>query len=126
VIEGMTMIENYYTPEQLEMLRQRREEAAAAGVDIAKKGQQDWADLISDLTAEMNKGTDPADPKMKQYAERRQALVSAFTGGDPGIAQSLKRLWTEQGDKLASQFGYDPKLMEYLAKVAAAHPELKD
>src|SRR5436305_6753904 len=36
-IEEMTMIETYYTPEQLETLRQRREAAAAAGDDIAAR-----------------------------------------------------------------------------------------
>src|SRR5262249_9780841 len=37
-IEVMNMIENYYTPEQLEYFRKRNEEAAAAGEDIAQKG----------------------------------------------------------------------------------------
>ncbi len=120
-IEVMNMIENYYTPEQLKFFRKRREEAAAAGEDIAKKGQADWAQLLADLKVEMEKGTDPADPKLKEYEKRRQALVNAFTGGDPAIEQNLKRLWTEQGDKLAAQHGMDPKLMEYLGKVATAH-----
>jgi hypothetical protein len=119
-IEVMTMIENYYTPEQLETLRKRREEAAAAGVDIAKQGQNDWAQLFAELTAEMEKGTDPADPKVQALEKRRRELVNAFTGGDKGIEQSLTRLWKEQGDKLSAQYGYDPKLMEYLAKVAEA------
>jgi MerR family transcriptional regulator, thiopeptide resistance regulator len=119
-IEVMTVIENYYTPEQLETLRKRREEAAAAGVDLARQGQADWAALFADLRAAMEKGLDPADPQVQALEKRRQALVNAFTGGDAGIAQSLKRLWTEQGDKLAAQYGYDPKLMEYLARVAEA------
>src|SRR5947209_12940275 len=38
-IEVMNMIENYYTPEQMESFRKRNEEAAAAGQDIAAKGQ---------------------------------------------------------------------------------------
>jgi len=46
--------------------------------------------------------------------------VNAFTGGDKGIEQSLTRMWKEQGDKLAAQFGYDPKLLEYLGKVVEA------
>jgi hypothetical protein len=29
-------------------------------------------------------------------------------------------MWTEQGDKLCAQFGIDPKVMGYLAKVAEA------
>src|SRR4051794_39780602 len=48
-IEVMSMIENYYTPEQLETLRKRREEAGAAGVDIARQGEADWAALYADL-----------------------------------------------------------------------------
>jgi DNA-binding transcriptional MerR regulator len=120
IIEVMTMIENYYTPEQLEALRKRREEAAAAGVDIAKQGQADWAALFDDYRAALKQGLDPADPQVQALEQRRRALVNAFTGGDPGIAQSLKRLWTEQGDKLAAQHGYEPELMAYLAKAEAA------
>jgi DNA-binding transcriptional MerR regulator len=119
-IEVMNMIENYYTPEQLESFRKRREEAGAAGVDLARKGEADWAALLAQYTAEMEKGTDPADPRLQELEKRRQALVNAFTGGDPGIAQNLKRLWMEQGDKLCAQFGMDPKTMEYLRKVAEA------
>jgi DNA-binding transcriptional MerR regulator len=119
-IEVMNMIENYYTPEQLQTLRKRREEAAAAGVDIAAQGAADWAALLEQYRAAMEAGTDPADPKLQELEKRRQALVNAFTGGDKGIEQNLKRLWTEQGDKLSAQYGYDPKLMEYLGKVAEA------
>jgi DNA-binding transcriptional MerR regulator len=117
-IEVMTMIENYYTPEQLEALKKRRE--APGGEEMAKKGQADWAELIEAYRAEMEKGTDPADPRVQALAKRQQALIDAFTGGDPGIAQSLKRLWTEQGDKLAAQYGYDPRVMEYLGRAAEA------
>jgi DNA-binding transcriptional MerR regulator len=116
-VEAMTMIENYYTPEQLESLKKRR---AEVGEDVIKQGQADWAVLFADLRAALEQGLDPADPKVQALEKRRQALVNTFTGGDAGIEQSLKRLWTEQGDKLAAQYGYDPKLLEYLGKVAEA------
>lgn len=119
-IEVMTMIANYYTPEQMEYFRKRREEASAAGVDIAQQGTADWSVLLADYKAEMEKGTDPADPKLRELEKRRQALVSAFSGGDAAIEQNLKRLWTEQGDKLCAQYGMDPKVMEYLGKIAEA------
>jgi hypothetical protein len=32
----------------------------------------------------------------------------------------LTRLWKEQGDKLCDNFGMDPKVIEYLGKVAEA------
>jgi DNA-binding transcriptional MerR regulator len=119
-IEVMSMIENYYTPDQMESFRKRCAEAAARGEDIARQGTADWAELMAEYTAEMQKGTDPADPKLQALEKRRQALVNAFTGGDPAIEQNLKRLWMEQGDKLSAQYGYDPKLFEYLAKVVEA------
>jgi MerR family transcriptional regulator, thiopeptide resistance regulator len=119
-IEVMTMIENYYTPEQLATLQKRREAALANGEDIAKQGQEDWAALLADYTAEMEKGTDPADPKLQALEARRQTLVNAFTGGDKAIEESLTKMWTEQGDKLSAQFGYDPKLLAYLEKIRVA------
>jgi DNA-binding transcriptional MerR regulator len=119
-IEVMHMIENYYTPEQMEYFRKRSEEAAAAGQDIARQGAADWQALLAEYKVEMERGTDPADPKLQALEKRRQALVHAFTGGDPAIEQNLRRLWTEQGDKLCAQYGMEPKVMEYLGKVVEA------
>jgi DNA-binding transcriptional MerR regulator len=116
-IEVMTMIENYYTPEQLETLRKRREEV---GEERCQQGPALWAALWAEYNTEMEKGTDPADPKLQELEKRRRALIDEFTGGDAGIEQSLTRLWKEQGDKLAAQMGHDPKLLEYMHKVAAA------
>ncbi len=121
-IEVMTMIEGYYTTEQLESFRQRNAEAAAAGVDLHQQGTEAWQDLLADLKVEMDRGTDPADPKVQALEKRRQALVSAFSGGDKAIEENLKRMWIEQGDKLCAQFGIDPQLMAYLGKAAAAAP----
>jgi DNA-binding transcriptional MerR regulator len=119
-IEEMTMIESYYTPEQMESFRKRSAEAAAAGVDLTQQGTAAWQELLAQLKVEMDSGTDPADPKVQALEKRRQALVNAFSGGDKAIEENLKRLWTEQGDKLCAQFGIDPKVMAYLAKAAEA------
>ena len=119
-IEVMTMIESYYTPEQMESFRKRSAEAAAAGVDLTQQGTAAWQELLAQLKVEMDSGTDPADPKVQALEKRRQALVNAFSGGDKAIEENLKRMWTEQGDKLCAQFGIDPKLMAYLGKAAEA------
>jgi DNA-binding transcriptional MerR regulator len=116
-IEVMTMIESYYTPEQMESFRKR---SAAAGVDLTEQGTAAWQELLAQLKVEMDSGTDPADPKVQALEKRRQALVNAFSGGDKAIEENLKRMWTEQGDKLCAQFGIDPKLMAYLGKAAEA------
>jgi DNA-binding transcriptional MerR regulator len=119
-IEMMSMIENYYTPEQMEFFRKRREKAAAAGQDIARQGTADWGELLEQYRTAMEQGIDPADPRLQELEKRRQALVDCFTGGDQAIEQNLKRLWMEQGDKLCAQFGMDPKVVEYLGKVNEA------
>jgi DNA-binding transcriptional MerR regulator len=119
-IEVMHMIENYYTPEQLEYFKKRREEGGAALEERARQVQALWAELMEAYRVEMEKGTDPADPRAQELEKRRQALVNEFTGGNPEIEQSLKRMWEEQGEKFAAQFGYDPKALEYMRKVNEA------
>src|SRR5262249_28124950 len=122
-IEVMSMIESYYTPEQMESFRKRSAEAAAAGVDLAQQAQQGtaaWQELLAQLKVEMDSGTDPADPKVQALEKRRQALVNVVSGGDKAIEENLERMWTEQGDKLCAHFGIDPKLMAYLGKMVEA------
>jgi len=116
-IEVMTMIESYYTPEQVEYLSKRREQVSA---ERMKQAPADWAALWSAFAAELANGTDPADPKVQALAQRRQALIDEFTGGDPGIEESLKRMWTEQRQALCAQFGYpyDPRLFEFMDRAS--------
>jgi DNA-binding transcriptional MerR regulator len=122
IIEGINMIESYYTPEQLETLKQRR---AQIGDDAIRAAEQEWPQLIAAMQAEMEGGADPADPKVQALARRWRELVNAFTGGDPGIRASLGNLWKEQGDNLAQQYNmpFDKKLFEYVGKAQAASGE---
>ncbi len=120
VIERMTMIESYYTPEQMEAIKTRGEQM---GEEAIRQSQVDWAELIAQVRAEKEKGTDPTDPKVQALARRWIYLVNGFTGGDPGITQSLKRLWKEQGDNLVAQHAMenDPRdVSEYIGQAMAA------
>src|SRR5262249_51654590 len=81
-IEVMTMIEKYYTPEQMAQFEARAREVGQEAIDQAP---QQWSDLFAAVTAEMEAGTDPADPKAQELAKRWLALVTLCTGGDPGI-----------------------------------------
>lgn len=119
-IEEMTMIEKYYTPEQLETLRKRREEGGEAMEEAIQKGPQMWADFHADVKAAMDAGVEPTDPKAQELAKRWYALVSGFTGGDPGLFNSLRKMY-ETEPKVA---GMDTAAMrpgqEYILKAAAA------
>ena len=92
-IEATTMYERYYTPEQLEELNAR---AALIGEERIRQSQVDWQTLMDEVRAEMERGTDPADPRVQALAARWKALIEEFTGGDPAIAQSLGRMWKEE------------------------------
>jgi DNA-binding transcriptional MerR regulator len=116
-IEVMTMSEQYYTPEQLEQLDARARELGGEGM---AKAQQDWADLIAEFEAERAAGTDPADPKLQPLVERWQALVEAFTGGDPGIRASLQRMYDEEGPEKASRGAVNADVMEYAGRALKA------
>ena len=54
------MIENYYTPEQLDVLKQRREQL---GEERINQSHTDWAELIAAVRAEKERGTDPRRPE---------------------------------------------------------------
>jgi MerR family transcriptional regulator, thiopeptide resistance regulator len=115
-IEGMRMIDRYYTPEQLEQLARRRQEL---GDEAIERAQQEWADLIARAQAERERGTDPGDPRVQAIVARWDELIEAFTGGDPGIRASLQRMYEQEGTAAASRGMVDPGLMEWVGRARA-------
>ena len=114
------MIENYYTPDQMEYLKKRKDQV---GDDRIQQVQQEWPELIAQVRAEMQKGTAPTAPEVLALARRWQGLINEFTGGDSGIERSVGRLWKEQGDNLVARHGaqYDSSdVFEYIGPALAA------
>lgn len=111
-IEVMTMIEKYYTEEQLAELKQR---ADALGPEGMKKAQDDWKQLFEDVRAEMEKGSDPKSEPVQKLAARWRALIEAFTGGNPGIERSLNTMY-KQEPGASKQFGVDPAIQAFIGK----------
>jgi DNA-binding transcriptional MerR regulator len=119
-IEAMTIAERYFTPEQLALIKRRRDEA---GDELLRERQEDWAHLIADIRAKMEAGVDVNDAKVQLLAERWLEMVDETTAGDPQMAHSIKRLWDELGDSLAAQHGsqYDPRpVFGYITKAVEA------
>lgn len=118
IVEEMTMHERYYTSEQLAELERRRKELG--GDEAMRKAEQEWADLIAAVRAEKERGTDPADPRMQELAQRWTGLIEQFTGGDPAIAKSLQTMYEREGPEEASRGMVDRELMEYAQRALAA------
>jgi len=118
-IEEMTMHQRYYTPEQLEQLETRRRDLGDRAI---KDVEREWGEIFATLRAEMEAGTDPADPRLRPIAERGRELVAMFTGGDPRIKQSLSEMWQNEDPAKLSRGMVDGEVMGYYAKVQAANP----
>jgi DNA-binding transcriptional MerR regulator len=118
-LEATTMFEKYYTPEQLEQLRQRRE---AIGEEQIRAVEKEWGEIFQTLAAAQAAGKDPGSPELRKIGRRANELVEAFTGGDPGIRASLNKMYAEEGPAPAARHGApaDPALWKYLGEVMAA------
>jgi DNA-binding transcriptional MerR regulator len=123
-IEVMTMTEKlaqqvgrYYTPEQLAQCAARAKEVGQEAIDQAPR---QWEDLFKDVTAEMEAGTDPTDPKAQELAKRWLALVTLFTGGDPGIFNSVRSMYENEDNVMGTDTNELRPKMEYVLKAAAA------
>ena len=117
-IEVMNMLESHYTAEQLEQLKTRRE---TVGEERIREVEGEWRDLFEKVQLAMDRGEDPASEPVKRLARKWLALVQEFTGGDPGITQSLGNLYREKPDT-PNQFGMkvDPAVFGYIGKTIEA------
>lgn len=116
-IEDMTMIEKYYTPEQLEQLKARKEQV---GEERIRQVQEEWPKLHAEVRAEMEKGTDPSSERMQVLARRWMALVREFSGGDPGIEQSLRRMYQQEDTIHGMDVQAMRPMMDYVGRAIAA------
>jgi len=115
-IEEMKMHEKYFTPEQLEELRQRSE---TVGAQRIREVEGEWPKLIAEVRQEMEKGTDPADPRVQEMARRWIGLVREFSGGNPGIEKGVATLYRQEPGAM-QQSGLDPAIFEYVNRAIQA------
>ena len=109
-MEMIAMYDKYYTEEQRQKIEERGREIGPEAIRAAEK---EWPELIAKVRAEMEKGTDPASETVQALARRWMELVQAFTGGDPGIAQSLGTMYREE-EGLRDRTGLDAELFAYV------------
>jgi DNA-binding transcriptional MerR regulator len=116
IIEAITMFEKYYTPEQLEELKQRRQ---VIGEERIRQSQVEWQELIEQVRVEMEKGTDPKSEPVQLLARRWRDLIEEFTGGNPEIEKSLNTMYQQEGSEVASRNSFDTRICDYISKAIA-------
>lgn len=119
-LEVMSMYEEYYTLEQLAEIKARGQEL---GEERIRQVEAEWPKLIAEVRSEMEKGTEPTDERVQALARRWQALVDEFTGGNPAIEESLRRMY-QQEPTVRQQAGIDQAMFEYIGRAMAAAKQL--
>lgn len=89
---NMEWVKKYYTEEQLAELAER------GTPEVLERGERDWAVLIKEVEAAVAEGLDPQSEKARELAARWSGLIEAFTGGNPAIEESLKKLYADQNN----------------------------
>ena len=79
------MIEQYYTPEQLEHFKKSWEANPEQAAELARQGTAAWAELWSQLAAEMEKGTDPGISHPYQSSPRSIQMRKRDRSGLPSL-----------------------------------------
>ena len=110
------MYEKYFTAAQLEQIKER---GRRLGPERIRQVEGEWPQLIEQVRAEMQKGTDPTSKIVQGLAQRWTALVHEFTGGDAGIARSVGVLY-QQEPTVSGRVGIAAAIFEYISKAVAA------
>jgi DNA-binding transcriptional MerR regulator len=117
IIEVTKMFDKYYTPEQLQELEERRK---TVGDERIRQVEGEWPELMAQVRAEMDKGTDPSDPRVRELARRWMGLIQEFTGGNPGIESSLKNMYQQESTVHGMDTGPMKEMMGYIRKAMEA------
>jgi MerR family transcriptional regulator, thiopeptide resistance regulator len=118
IIEATTMMDKYFTPEQLTAMQARGD---ALGADKIREVEQAWAEVIPAVKAHMAANTPPTDPTLQALARRWKEMVNVFTGGDRDMAKSVRTMYDQEHASINAQNPNtpDPAMFQYMGKVFA-------
>lgn len=117
LVEEVTRVDEtmqrYFSTEQLAELSQRDRQAAEATA-------AEWGTLIPQVRAELDAGTDPAEPRVQTLVARWNELLAGFHRGDPAMLDSLSRMRDGESADVERQGGPSTELIEYVRRANAA------
>ncbi len=115
-IEVMGMFDKYFTPEQLDWMKQRREKIDETHI---KEVEAEWPRLIAAVRAERQNGTDPATEKVQALARRWVELVNEFTAGRADIGHGVSRVYQEE-PSVRARTNLDSEVLAYIGRAMKA------
>lgn len=119
-IEATTIMDKYFSSEQLQTLQRRADELGPAHI---RSVEQAWPDVIAGMRAALELARDPASEEVQALARRWRSLVREFTGGDAEIQRSMNTMFREDAATMQQKTGIDPALMDYARRAIAGLPD---
>ena len=115
-LEMITMLENYFTPEQRQELAGRRAELGSDSIEAAKVR---WAALVEEGLRHVENGTPVSDPSVRDWARAWDEIGSMFHAGEETKA-AARSMWQDNQAALSIDLPWTPDqlagLMAYLQK----------
>jgi DNA-binding transcriptional MerR regulator len=102
---------NYFTPEQMAALEARRQRL---GEDYIAGVGAEWPQLMAKVQADMDAGTEPAEPRVQALASRWMELLEAFDGGDPELREANFRMRAENAEEVERAGGPSEAMIRYI------------
>jgi MerR family transcriptional regulator, thiopeptide resistance regulator len=116
--ERWEWVQEYYTPEQKKILKQRGRNVTAKQL---AQWQMDWSEVLVGFQRLMDRGSSPGDSESQRIAGKMEVLVQGFTKGDKGIEQSLGRAYSNMERVSKDQRPFSIELQQYMAEACAIH-----
>lgn len=115
-LEMITMLENYFTPEQRQELAGRRAELGSDSIEALKVR---WAALVEEVPRHVEIGTPVSDPSIRAWARAWDEIGSMFHAGEETKA-AARSMWQDNRTALSAGLPWTPEqlagLMAYLQK----------
>ena len=115
VMEAM-MQASYFTPDQLARLKQRHRNAGDEGF---ARWQRRWVELVDEVHAHIEAGTDPADAAAQETARRWHHLMNRMTDGDRGILSAMYAKIDGEGPESATRGVVSAQVWDYIKRALA-------
>lgn len=86
-----------------------------------KLGENAWASIIAEVEGMIRDGKDPGSDQGKAIVKRMDALISAFTLGNPDVEKGLNKLYSDRANWPKDvQMPYSAEVWAYVGKMRAA------
>lgn len=110
LMKELKQMEQIYTKEQLQKLKNRYEHY---GLDNVKEVEKGWLSLFKKFETAFNQGLPPQNPEVQALAQQAQTYIDLFTGGDKDIEARLDQSYAQQQSQALDKWGVKREVFDY-------------